>query len=68
MNTRNAPNSGIAVYVLIAFGLAWISLMIRWGMFRTALLAAICAWILLSGQHKTGKKKGVNHGLGYSNT
>jgi hypothetical protein len=41
MNIRNAPNSGIAAYLLIAFGLAWISLAIRWGMFRIA--AVVCA-------------------------
>jgi len=65
MDTRNASNSGIAAYLLIAFGLTWISLAIRWSMFRMA--AVICVGFLLSGQLKIGKKKGVNHGLGYSN-
>ncbi len=69
MNTRIAPNSRGAPYFLIPAGLAWISLIIRWGiMLRMAgLIVAICAWILLSDRLKTGKK-GVNHGLRNSNT
>jgi hypothetical protein len=57
MNTRNAPNSGIAACFLIACGLAWISLVIRWGTLRIAGLVAISAWILLSEQLKIAKKE-----------
>lgn len=57
MNIRNAPNSGIATYLLITLGFAWIFLLIRWSMLRIAGLVAIGAWILLSGQLKIGNKE-----------
>jgi hypothetical protein len=65
MNTKNTLNTSIAIYLLIALGLVWVSLMIRWSVLRIATVA--CAGILLSGQLKI-RKKGVNHGLGDSNT
>lgn len=66
MNNKNTVNTRIAAYLLIAFGLAWISLMVRWGLLRIATVT--CAGILLRSQLMIGKRKGVNHGLGYPNT
>jgi hypothetical protein len=57
MKIRNATNPGMAVYLLIPFGVAWMSLVIRSGRLRIAGLAAISAWILLSDHVKNGKKE-----------
>jgi hypothetical protein len=57
MNNRNGTNPGMAVYLLIPLGAAWISRVIRWGMLRIAGLAAISAWVLLSKQLKITNKE-----------
>lgn len=67
MDTKNELNSGLAGYLLIVFGLVWISLVIRWNILRIAGPGAICAGILLRDQLRLQPRKGVSHGPGDSN-